>query len=373
MQIKTNNFTIGKLGKCFIIAEAGSNHNGDVELGKKLITAAKECGCDAVKFQAFKTEELVTEKADKAEYQEGKSSGESQFEMLKALELSQEDHNALVEYGKQVGIPLFYSVFDKESADLVESLGIELLKLGSGELTNTPLIKHIAEKRKPLMISTGMGTDEEIQEAVDVFRNAGGEQLMLMNCSTGYPSKLEDSNLRRIKYIGDKFNVRCGNSDHTAGILVSVAAAALGSCCIEKHFTINKTLPGPDHPMSMNPEEMSKICSAVRNVEESPVTETELKGTLEIVGIKTEAEDIEKMLGTGARELSEDEKKQRIWARKSIVARKDMVEGEKLTESNIAIKRPEEGILPKEFEKVLGKKTKQTILAGTPITWEVIE
>ena len=181
-RIKIGDKLIGERNKCFVVAEAGSNHNGNVELGKKLIEAARECGSDAVKFQAFKTENLVTKKADKAEYQKGKSTGMSQFEMLKELELSIEELHSLSEHGKRVGIPIFYSVFDQESADSIEEMGIEILKLGSGELTNIPLIKHIAQKRKPVIISTGMGTDEEIADAVAAFKEEGNEQLLLMNC-----------------------------------------------------------------------------------------------------------------------------------------------------------------------------------------------
>lgn len=375
MQKKAGNLTFFNPERCFIVAEAGSNHNGDIELGKKLIDSAKACGCDAVKFQAFRTEDLVTEQAGKADYQKGKSAGQSQFEMLKKLELSAEGHKALVEHAKKAGITLFYSVFDFKSADLVEGLGAEIFKLGSGELTNIPLIRHIARKGTPLILATGMGTDGEISDAVNAFRkeNRGNSMLMLLNCSTGYPSRIEDSNLRRIKYLEEKFGVPCGNSDHTAGIKVSVLAAALGAPYIEKHFTVDKSLPGPDHPMSMSPAEMKALCTAVRRVEKKPVPAQGLIQVLRENKIPATAEEIEKILGAGDRKLSGIEKSQRIWARKSIVASADIPAGGKLTEKNIAVKRPEQGILPKHFEEALGKHAAQAIKKGTPVQWRMIE
>jgi len=372
-QIRIGDKWIGEPKKCFVVAEAGSNHNGNLELGKKLIEAAKECGCDAIKFQAFKTENLVTKKADKAEYQKGKSTGRSQFEMLKDLELSIEERHAFIEYAKGVEIPIFYSVFDQDSADSIEEMGIEIFKLGSGELTNIPLIKHIAQKGKPVIISTGMGTDEEISDAVAAFKEEGNEQLLLMNCSTGYPSRLEDANLRRVAYLKKKFNVVCGNSDHTEGILVSVVAAALGIPLIEKHFTLDKMLLGPDHFVSMDPAEMKELCSIIRIVEKNPVGEESLNETLRRINIKIIQKEIPIILGCGDRILSESEKRQRVWARKSLVAAKDIKRGEALTKDNVSVKRPEEGILPKYYEKVLNRETKCVIKEGTSIKWEMLD
>lgn len=372
MQIGIGNKRIGEPNKCFIVTEAGSNHNGELELGKRLIESARECGCDAVKFQAFKAENLVTKKADKAEYQKGRSSGTSQFEMLKTLEFSIEEHFALVEHAGRVGIPIFYSVFDKDSADLVEQLSIPVFKLGSGELTNIPLIKYIAEKRKPLIISTGMGTDEEIADAVTVFREEGNKQLVLMNCCIAYPSRLEDANLRRAAYLERKFDVMCGNSDHTEGIFVSVAAAALGIPVVEKHLTLDKDLPGPDHSMSLDPAEMKRLCSNIRVVEKEPVAEEGMREALKKVDIEINQEEIEKILGREDRKLSEAETNQRIWSRKSVVAARNIERGEVLTDENLAIKRPEKGILPGEYAKVLGRTAGCAIEEGTPVKWDML-
>ncbi len=372
-QIKIGDKRIGEPNSCFIVAEAGCNHNGKLELAKLLIDSAKEYGCDAVKFQAFKTENLVTKKATKAEYQEGKSNGRTQFEMLKELELSQENHHAIVEHAEAVGIPVFYSVFDQDIADVIEEMGIEIFKLGSGELTNIPLIRHVAKKGKPVIISTGMGTDEEIADAIDTFKEERNEQLVIMNCSTGYPSRLEDANLRRVRYLEKKFGILCGNSDHTEGIFVGVMAAALGIPLIEKHFTLDKSLSGPDHPMSMEPVEMKRLCNIIRIIEKNHINEDGLFEVLKKVGINITQEEVEAVLGQGDRELSEIELSQRSWTRKSLVAARNIKKGEILTNENVAIKRPEEGILPKDYEKALGGRVKYSINEGIPIRWDMLE
>jgi len=371
--IKLGDKFIGQLNSCFVIAEAGSNHNGSLELGKKLIDAAKECGCDAVKFQAFRAENLVSKKADKAQYQKGKSGGKNQFEMLKGLELSAETHHLLIAHAKNVGIPIFYSVFDEESSDMIEAQGVSIFKLGSGELTNIPLIKHIAGKNKPLIISTGMATDEEIKEAVDAFRDSGSNQLLLMHCSTGYPSRLEDANLRRINYLKEKFGMPCGNSDHTDGIIVSVMAASLGVPFIEKHFTLDKELPGPDHPMSMDPQEMRRLCNAVGVVEKDPVKEDGVAAALQKTGINITNKEIETILGKGDRQLPEAEITQRSWARKSLVAARDIRAGEVLGRNDLVIRRPEEGMSPGDYEKALGRKIRFSVAKGNPIKREMLE
>jgi sialic acid synthase SpsE len=373
VRVKFANKWIGEPNKYFVVAEAGSNHNGNLKLGKKLIEVAKECGCDAVKFQAFKTENVVSRKAAKAQYQRDKSSGSSQFEMLKSLELSAQSHRALVEYAKKIGMTIFYSIFDKESLDMVDALGIEIFKLGSGELTNLPLVRYVAQKKKPAILSTGMATDDEISEAVNVFRQTGNMQLTLMHCSTGYPSRLEDAHLRRIKYLTQKFAVPCGNSDHTLGIIVSVIAAALGVLLIEKHFTLSKALSGPVHCMSMEPQEMREMCSIIRSIEGNPVGEDKLQEVLKNFNLRITDEELMRILGDTERILSPEEKNQRAWARRSLVAIKDINPEEPLTGENVAIKRPEEGILPKDYEKALGRKAKVFIPQETPIRWEMIE
>ncbi|MFH1772693.1 MAG: N-acetylneuraminate synthase family protein [Candidatus Omnitrophota bacterium] len=366
-------FSIGTAGKCLVVAEAGSNHNGDLQLGKKLIEAAKECGCDAVKFQAFKADKLVTKKAVKAEYQRNKSKGASQLEMLKSLELTEKDHRALIEHANRVKIAIFYSVFDQESADLIESMGVNIFKLGSGEITNIPFIRHIALKNKPCIFSTGMADEEEISACVNSFRKEGNCQIVLMNCSTGYPSKLENSHLRRMKYLEGKFNIFCGNSDHTEGITVSAAAAALGAPMIEKHFTIDKNLPGSDHSMSMDKAQMKELIRLVRIVEKKPVGEHDLLNALNRAGVPVASQEIKVILGNPRRTISEEEASQRLWARKSVVASRDIKKGEVFNSNNTGVKRPEAGISPYDYEKVIGKKAKCLIKEGNHLTWDVIE
>lgn len=371
-RIKTVDMIIGKQKKCFIVAEAGSNHNGSLKLAKMLIESARECGCDAVKFQAFKTVNLVTRDADKANYQKGKSSGRNQFEMLKTFELSADKHRRIVEYARNTGIPIFYSVFDEESADLIERLGIDIFKLGSGELTNIPLIEHIARKNKSLILSTGMATEKEISDAVEAFENKSGAQLILMNCSTGYPSRMEDANLRRIEYLKKRFNLPCGNSDHSEGVVVSIIAASLGAAIIEKHFTINKGLPGPDHNMSIDPGQMKQLCSTVRIVEKNPVKERELKDLLRSVNVKISDDTLEKILGKPKRVLSKLELSQRFWARKAIVASRNIMNGDVLGSNNLAIKRPENGILPKDYKRIFGRRAGLFIKKESPIKWNMV-
>lgn len=364
---------VGQPYHCFIIAEAGSNHNGDIRLAKRLIEAAKECGCDAVKFQAFKTEELVTRLADKAEYQKQRSSGKSQFEMLKALELSGPQLVALKDHAQRAGIPLFFSVFDRQSADEVYNMGIDIFKLGSGELTNIPLIRHIARKARPLILSTGMAEDAEIAEAINAFKEEGNAQLLLMHCSTGYPVELKDANLKRIEYLERKFAILCGYSDHSHGIIASILAAAMGCPFIEKHFTLDKNLPGPDHPMSLDPQEMQGLCAGIRIVEKKGYAENGLVKRAKSAGITITSDEVELILGNEERRLSEKELSQRPWARKSIVAARDIAAGELLSEGNLAIKRPAEGLPPKDYRTVLGRKAKIALPEGTPLKREMLE
>ena len=373
MKIKIGSNYIGERGKCFVIAEAGCNHNGKLKLAMELIESAKECGCNAIKFQAFKTENLVSRNAAKARYQKGRSCGSSQFEMLKSLELSIKEHRRIIEYAKKIGIPLFYSVFDVDSADLVERLGVDIFKLGSGELTNIPFINYLAKKGRLLILSTGMATDSEIQEAVDTFRGTGNKKLILMHCSTGYPSRIKNANLRRAGYLAQRFSTVCGNSDHTTGIIVSALAAALGMPIIEKHFTLSKKLPGPDQRMSMDRLGMKKLCSIVRLLEKKPVREDGLQDTLKKAGINLSKFGIRQILGAADRRLLESEKRQRVWARKSIIAIRDIKKGAVITSSDLAIKRPEEGIMPKYYDKVLGARARIFIKKETPINWGMLQ
>lgn len=330
---------IGEGQPCFIIAEAGSNHNGSAKTGKKLIAAAKKAGADAVKFQAFKTEELVTKKAPKGKYME-KSAGEDFFELLKKLELSEAAHKELYDYAKKIGIPLFWSVFDKKSADFAEKIGAEVFKTGSGELTDLPLIEHLAKKGKPLIISTGMAELHEIKEAVETAKKTGNSKIALMHCTTGYPCKKEDANLRVIKTLENEFNFPVGYSDHTKGIEASLAAVMQGACIIEKHFTLGKKMPGPDHKMSMNPAEFKKLVNGIREIEK---------------GKKVTIKDFGIMLGSPEKKPTKKELSERVWARKSIVAATNIRKGAVIEEKMLAVKRPGTGLSPKNYWGLIGK------------------
>ncbi len=336
--------------RCFIIAEAGSNHNGDVEIGKKLVEAAKEAGANAVKFQAFKTEELVTKNAPKAGYMKKEK---NLFGLLKKLELRESEHKELFEHAQKIGIPIFWSVFDKKSADFIDNIGAEVFKTGSGELTDIPLIKHLAEKGKPIIISTGMGELSEIREAV----KAAGKNIALLHCTTGYPCKREDVNLRAMKTLAEEFNVPVGYSDHTTGIDVSLAAVMEGACIIEKHFTLDKEMEGPDHKMSLNPREFERLVDGIREAES---------------GKKITINDFEVLLGNGKKIPTKNELEERIWARKSIVARTNIKKGAVIEEKMLAVKRPGTGLSPNKYWNLIGKTTVKAIEKDEQITREMI-
>ncbi len=330
----------------FIIAEAGVNHNGDLKLAKKLIDAAQEFKTDAIKFQTFKTEELITEDAEKAEYQKKDSESTSQYEMLKALELSYDDFQEIADYTLKKDLIFLSSPFDKESTDLLDDLGVPLFKIASGEITNFPLLKHIARKQKPVILSTGMSTLGEIEEAIDVLERYN-KQLILMHCVTSYPAKIEDSNLRVMETLHSAFKKPVGYSDHTPGIEMSLAAVARGSCVIEKHFTLDKDLPGPDHEASLEPHEFANMVRSIRNIEQG--------------------------LGNGIKKPTPDELKIKEVARKSIVAQRDIPEDTVLTRDMLAIKRPGTGIEPKYLDNLLGKQTRTDIKRNTLIKWDQLK
>lgn len=316
--------------KTFIIAEAGVNHNGSIELAKKLIDKAVEAGVDAVKFQTFKSEKLVSRNAEKAEYQKKSTSKEeSQFDMLKKLELDVESHNVLMNYCKDKGIMFLSTAFDLESIDLLNDLGLEIFKIPSGEITNYPYLKKIGKLKKKVILSTGMSNMQEVKEAVNVLKNNGTKDIIILHCNTEYPTPMECVNLRAINTIKDELNVEVGYSDHTLGIEVPIAAVAMGAKVIEKHFTLDKNMEGPDHKASLEPHELKEMVFRIRN--------------------------IEKALGNGKKEPSESELKNLAAARKSIVADRKIKRGEIFTEDNITCKRPGNGISPMKWEEVIGK------------------
>ena len=319
-----------------IIAEAGVNHNGSIEIAKQLVDKAAEAGADIIKFQTFKSEKLVSKSAKQAEYQKknmGSKDDDSQYNMLKKLELSQEDHEELMEYCKQKGIKFFSTAFDMESIDYLHSLHMGLWKIPSGEITNYPYIKKIAQYQEPVIFSTGMCEMDDVCAAMKVFIKFGvkREQITILHCNTEYPTPFEDVNLKAMDALCKEFGVEVGYSDHTKGIEVPIAAVALGATVIEKHFTLDRNMEGPDHKASLEPDELKAMVSAIRNIEKA-------------VG------------GDGTKHVSESERKNIAIARKSIVAAKNIKKGELLTEENLTVKRPGTGISPMCWEEVIGTK-----------------
>lgn len=315
--------------KTLIIAEAGVNHNGDIKIAKQLIDAAADAGADIVKFQTFKAENLVTQTAKKAEYQLlTTSKEESQFQMLKKLELSFEDHIELIKYAKEREIGFLSTPFDIDSLQILIDLDVETIKLPSGEITNYPLLKKSAETGKRIMLSTGMSDLEEIKAAVKVLKINGAGEIILLHCNTQYPTPFEDVNLTAMNTIAEATGLSVGYSDHTNGIEVPIAAVAMGATVIEKHFTLDRNMEGPDHKASLEPHELRAMVSAIRN--------------------------IEKAMGNGVKEPSYSEKSNIRIARKSIVARERIKKGEVFTEQNITTKRPGTGINPMRWNEILG-------------------
>jgi len=326
------------MGKVIIIAEAGVNHNGNIDMAKKLIDVAVLAGVDYVKFQTFKADKLVSREAKKADYQ-SKNMGDdddSQYNMLKKLELSHEDHLELIQYCAEKNVNFFSTAFDVEGAYYLNELGLEIFKVPSGEITNYPYLKAIASFRKPVILSTGMCTEAEIGDAVEVFIKEGleREKISILHCNTEYPTPMKDVNLNAMLTIKKDFNVEVGYSDHTLGIEVPIAAVAMGAKIIEKHFTLDKTLPGPDHIASLEPLELKQMVDAIRNIEKA-------------------------ISGNGIKLPSESEKKNIAIARKSIHLAKNLVEGHTLTENDLISLRPGDGISPMEWNNVIGKVLKQ--------------
>ena len=312
----------------YIIAEAGVNHNGSFELACKLVDAAKTAGVDCIKFQTFKSKNLVSHTAKKAEYQKATTGDSSQQDMLKKLELSYDEFIALKEYCDEAGITFLSTPFDFDSIDFLNSIDMPFWKVPSGEVTNLPYLLALAKTEKPVVMSTGMCEIAEIQAAINVLKDNGTKDIKLLHCNTEYPTPFEDVNLKAMQTMRDVFGMEVGYSDHTKGIEVPVAAVALGATVIEKHFTLDRNMEGPDHKASLEPDELAAMVSSIRH--------------------------IEKALGTGDKTPSPSEKKNITVARKSIVAKKDIKAGEELTVENITVKRPGTGISPMKWFDVLG-------------------
>lgn len=318
------------MNRVFIIAEAGVNHNGDIEIAKRLIDAAAEAGADAVKFQTFKAEQLVCRDAKKAEYQLVTTDvSETQYDMLKKLELTPEMHEMLMKYCEEKNIMFLSTPFDIDSLHYLVKLGVGIIKLPSGEITNYPLLREAGKTQKRIILSTGMSSMDEVKAAVDVLQKAGTNDITLLHCNTQYPTPVTDVNLLAMVRMREELGVQTGYSDHTQGIEIPIAAAALGAVVIEKHFTLDKSMDGPDHKASLEPDELKRMVEGIRRVEQA--------------------------LGDGKKEVSSSEKGNIGIVRKSIVAARPVRKGERLTEDNLTTKRPGTGISPMRWNEVIGK------------------
>lgn len=318
--------------KVFIIAEAGVNHNGNFELAKKLIDVAVEAGADAVKFQTFKTENMVSKYAQKADYQkETTDNAESQFDMIKKLELDIDTHKELILYCGEKNIMFLSTPFDHDSINMLHQLGLKIFKIPSGEITNLPYLRHIGSLNQEVILSTGMSNLGEIEDALNILISSGTQRdkITVLHANTMYPTPMEDVNLKAMQTIGEAFKINFGYSDHTLGIEIDIAAVAMGASIIEKHFTLDKTMEGPDHKASLEPEELKSMVKAIRNVEVA--------------------------LGSGIKEPSESERPNIEIARKSIVAKQAIRKNDVFTEENLTIKRPGSGISPMRWDEMIGK------------------
>jgi N,N'-diacetyllegionaminate synthase len=313
----------------FIIAEAGVNHNGDIELAKRMVDAAVAFGADAIKFQTFHADKVVVRVAEKAKYQmEATDRSESQFAMLKKLELSESQHRILIDHCQNKGILFLSTPFDLVSIGFLQSIDISIWKIPSGEITNLPYLIKIAQTGKPVILSTGMSTLEEVRTAVEILKYNGSSEIIVLHCNTEYPTPYEDVNLNAMLTMQKALDIKTGYSDHTLGIEVPIGAVAMGAVVIEKHFTLDKNMDGPDHKASLEPSEFAIMVQSIRN--------------------------IEKAMGAGEKKPSPSELKNISIIRKSIVAARDIARGEKFTEDNIMVKRPGNGISPMKWFEILG-------------------
>ncbi len=344
--IRIGGHQVGGGHPCFVIAEAGVNHNGDMGLAMRLVDVAADAGANAVKFQTFRAGKLVTKWAPKAAYQaENTGSGGSQFDMLGKLELSRDQHRDLAERCARRGILFLSTPFDEDSADFLESMNVPAFKVSSGDLTDLIFLRHIASKGLPVLLSTGMGTLDEVREAVNALTGVPG--LALLHCVSNYPADPAHVNLRAMDTLRLAFGVPVGYSDHSEGLAVALAAVALGAVVLEKHFTLDRTLPGPDHRASLEPAELGKLVEDIRT--------------------------IERAMGHGRKEPAPSELETASVARKSLVAACDIPAGTIVSREHVAARRPGTGIPPGILERLLGRKTRTAMTAGTPFDWKALD
>lgn len=335
-------------GGVFVIAEAGVNHNGSLAIARSLVAAAADVGAHAVKFQTFRADRLVTRTAPKAAYQTRQTSAEeSQHAMLARLELDEAAHHALLNDARSRGLLFLSSPFDERSADLLERVGVASYKIPSGEITNLPYLAHIARKGRPMIVSTGMSKLGEIEQALDTIREAGDPPVVLLHCVTEYPAPYDEVNLRAMETLRQAFGVPVGYSDHTPGAEVSIAAVAMGACLIEKHFTLDRTMQGPDHRASLDVEQFRDLVLAIRHVTAA--------------------------LGDGVKRPAPCEIRNRDVARKSLVVTRRVAKGERIDAAALAVKRPGTGIPPADLEKVLGRRAAVDLEPDQVLTWQSLD
>lgn len=322
------------MSKVFLIAEAGVNHNGDLGIAKEMIRKASEAGVDAIKFQSFNSDNLVCKSAPKASYQKIRTTqSESQYEMLKKLELTHEMHKELFQYCKENNLLFLSTPFDTESLEFLNDMGVPIIKIPSGEITNYPLLEKVGKTEKSVILSTGMSSIEEIEQALAVLQEHGTKEISLLHCNTQYPTPFEDVNLKAMTALKKKFHLKTGYSDHTQGIEAAIAAVAMGAKIIEKHFTLDKNMIGPDHFMSLEPEELKTMVRCIRNIEKS--------------------------IGDGIKKISPSEEANRNVVRKSIVAKCEIKKGEYFSENNLTTKRPGNGLSPMEWKNIIGTRAEK--------------
>jgi len=336
---------VGPNQPVFIIAEAGVNHNGNPDLARQLVDVAADAGADAVKFQTFKAERVVSAGAPKAEYQKlTTSADESQMKMLKGLELSSEAHHRLISYCRERNILFMSSAFDEQSVDLLDELNVPSFKIGSGEVTNIPFLEYVAKKSKPIILSTGMSFLSEVDEAVKAILGVGNRQLVLLHCVSNYPADPADANLRAMLTMAAAFQVPVGYSDHSLGVQVSLAAVALGAVVIEKHFTLDRAMGGPDHAASLDPSELKELISGIRTIERS--------------------------LGNGTKQPARSEEGNRTIVRRSVATAVDIPAGTVIHANMVTALRPGNGIPPAQLGRVLGRRCKRDVESGQLLSWE---
>jgi N-acetylneuraminate synthase len=329
-----------------VIAEAGVNHNGSLKRALRMVDEAARVGADAVKFQTFTAAKLVSAGTPKAQYQKKNTAGKDQLEMLKAVELSHRDFAALSERARKRGILFLSTPFDEESVDFLETLNLPAYKIASGDLTNHPFLEYVAKRNRPVILSTGMSTLEEIGKAIAVIRNQGNDRVVLLHCVSSYPCDPADCNLRVMQTLRESFNVPVGFSDHTMAVEVALAAAALGAVIIEKHFTLSRSLRGPDHGASLEPKEFRQMVRGIRTTERA--------------------------IGNPVKVPTEGERELRLIARRSIVAAIGISKGQVITKEMVAFKRPGTGIQPSELQVLLGKRAAREIKRDEVLTWDMV-